>query len=114
MTDIAPWGDGTGRACGAAIIGAAGHLVEACGVISNGSAVLRILGLPDDGIRETRDRIRAAIINSGLWPGRTITVTLLPASLPKHASALDLAIAVAALTAAGPAPAAAPTPEAHP
>ena len=106
MTHIPPWGDGTGRACGAAIIGAAGHLVEACAVISNGPAVLRILGLPDDGIRETRDRIRAAIINSGLWPGRTITVTLLPASLPKHASALDLAMAVAALTAAGPAPAA--------
>ena len=108
MTDTAPWGDGTGRACGAAIIGAAGHLVEACAVISNGPAVLRILGLPDDGIRETRDRVRAAILNSGQpWPSRAITVDLLPASLPKRGSSFDLAIAVAVLTAAGPAPAAA-------
>jgi magnesium chelatase family protein len=107
VTDTPPWGTDTGRACAAAIIGATGHLVEADAVISNGPAALHITGLPEDRSPTTHDRIRAALINAGMWPGRTITVTLLPASLPKHTSALDLAIAVAALTAAGAAPPAA-------
>ena len=104
MTETPPWGDDTGRACGAAIIGGTSHLIETDAVISNGLAVLRITGLPEHRSRENHDRIRAAIISAGLWPCRTITVTVLPAILPGYASSLDLAIAVAVLIAASAAP----------
>jgi hypothetical protein len=108
MTSHPPWATGTGRAHGAAIIGADGHPVHADAAISNGPDAFTILGLPGTSARETRDRVRAAILNSGLpWPGRTITVHLLPASLPKHGTGLDLTIAIAVLTAAGTVPAAA-------
>ena len=109
MTNSPPWGPGTGRAHGAAIIGAGGHLVEAGAAISNGPDAFRILGLPEPGTPETRDRVRAAIINSGqTWPARSVTVTLQPGSLPKHGTSFDLAIAVAVLTASGVVPAGAP------
>ncbi|MGO9219761.1 MAG: YifB family Mg chelatase-like AAA ATPase, partial [Streptosporangiaceae bacterium] len=98
---------GTGHAHGAAVIGVEGHLVQACARISNGPPAVNLSGLPETSTRETRDRIRAAILNSALpWPGRGITVSLLPASLPKRGSGFDLAIAVAVLTAAGTVPAA--------
>jgi magnesium chelatase family protein len=106
MTDHPPWGPDIARTHGAVIIAADGHLVEVDVGISNGLAAFDILGLAGASARETRDRVRAAVLNSGLpWPGRSITVNLLPASLPKHGSALDLAIAVAVLAAAGPVPA---------
>jgi magnesium chelatase family protein len=61
-----------------------------------------LVGLPDTALREARDRIRSAIVNSGeQWPQRRITVGLSPASLPKRGSAFDLPIAVAILAAAG-------------
>jgi hypothetical protein len=64
---------------------------------------------PDSTVRETRDRVYAAVRGSGqTWPAQTITVSLLPTSLPKRGTSFDLAIAVAALTAAGAVPAAAP------
>ena len=76
--------------------------------ISNGPPAFSISGLPETSVRETRDRIRAAILNSGQpWPAGSITVSLLPASLPKHGSGFDLAIAVAVLTAAAAVPASA-------
>ena len=103
-----PSAPGTGRAYGAAIIGVDGHLVEAEAVISNGPPAFSIAGLPETSVRETRDRIRAAILNSGQpWPAGSITVNLLPASLPKHGAGLDLAVAVAVLTAAAAVPASA-------
>ena len=50
-----------------------------------------LVGLPDTALREARDRIRSAIINSGeQWPQRRITVGLSPASLPKRGSGFDL------------------------
>ena len=56
-------------------------------------------------IEAERDRIRAAIANSGeQWPQRKITVGLSPASLPKRGSWFDLAIAIGVLTAAGTVP----------
>jgi magnesium chelatase family protein len=67
-----------------------------------------LVGLPDTALREARDRIRAAIVNSGEdWPQRKITVGLSPASMPKRGSWFDLAIAVGVLTAAGKVPRAA-------
>src|SRR6266568_1267310 len=93
------------RACAVAVIGIEGHLTEAQATIANGPPGLRITGLPDSTVREARDRVYAAVVNSGqAWPGRTVTVTLLPASLPRHGSGFDLAIAIAALTAAGAVP----------
>jgi magnesium chelatase family protein len=58
--------------------------------------------LPDTALREARDRIRSAIVNSQeKWPNRRITVGLSPASLPKRGSSFDVGIAVAILGAAG-------------
>jgi magnesium chelatase family protein len=90
----------------AAIIGVEGHLVEVEADIARGLPATILTGLPDTVLRETRDRVRAAIINSGeRWPGTKITVGLSPAVLPKRGSAYDLAIAVAIMTANGDLPA---------
>ena len=91
-----------------ALVGVEGHPVEIEADIENGLPGLLLVGLPDTALREARDRIRAAIINSGeQWPQRRITVGLSPASLPKRGSGFDIGIAVAILAAAGVVPAAA-------
>jgi magnesium chelatase family protein len=91
-----------------ALVGVHGHDVEIEADIQNGLPALLLVGLPDTALREARDRIRAAITNSGeQWPLRRITVGLSPASLPKRGSGFDLGIAVAVLSAAGSVPAAA-------
>jgi magnesium chelatase family protein len=98
----------TARTYAAAVIGIEGHLTQAQAAAANGPPGLRITGLPDSTIRETRDRVNAAVLNSGqTWPARTITVSVLPASLPKRGTGFGLAIAVAALTTAGAVPASA-------
>jgi len=85
-----------------------GHPVEIEADIENGLVGLMLVGLPDAALREARDRIRSAIINSKEhWPQRRITVGLSPASLPKRGSGFDLGIAAAIMCAAGAAPAAA-------
>ena len=90
-----------------ALVGVEGHPVEIEADIENGLPGLLLVGLPDTALREARDRIRAAIINSGeQWPQRRITVGLSPASLPKRGSGFDIGIAVAVLAAAGVVPAA--------
>jgi magnesium chelatase family protein len=91
-----------------ALVGVEGHAVEVEADIADGLVGLLLVGLPDLAVREARDRIRSAIVNSREeWPQRKITVGLSPASLPKRGSAFDLAIAVAILAAAGALPAAA-------
>ena len=90
-----------------ALVGVEGHPVEIESDIENGLPGLLLVGLPDTALREARDRIRAAIINSGeQWPQRRITVGLSP-SLPKRGSGFDLGIAVSVLAAAGTVPVAA-------
>ena len=90
-----------------ALVGVQGHPVEIEADIENGLVGLMLVGLPDAALREARDRIRSAIVNSDEhWPQRRITVGLSPASLPKRGSGFDLGIAVAILCAAGAAPAA--------
>src|SRR5271166_4933247 len=85
-----------------ALVGVHGHLVEVEADIANGLVGMVLVGLPDTALREARDRIRAAIVNSGeQWPQRRITVGLSPASLPKRGSGFDLAIAISVLAAAG-------------
>jgi magnesium chelatase family protein len=91
-----------------ALVGVQGHVVEIEADIENGLVALLLIGLPDTALREARDRIRSAVVNSQEhWPLRRITVGLSPASLPKRGSGFDLGIAVAILAAAGAAPVAA-------
>jgi magnesium chelatase family protein len=90
------------RAHAIAVVGVQGCVVEIEASIDNGPPGLLLHGLPDTAAPETRDRIRAAVINSELaWPQRRITVSLSPASLPKRGTGFDLGIAVAILAAAG-------------
>ncbi len=89
-----------------ALVGVEGYPVEIESDIENGLPCLFLVGLPDTALREARDRIRAAIINSReQWPQRRITVGLSPASLPKRGSGFDLGIALSILAAAGTIPA---------
>jgi magnesium chelatase family protein len=83
-----------------ALVGMQGHVIEVEADIENGLVGLQLIGLPDTALREARDRIRSAVINSGHdWPMRRITVGLSPASLPKRGSGFDVGIAVALLCA---------------
>ncbi|HEY0716334.1 MAG TPA: YifB family Mg chelatase-like AAA ATPase [Streptosporangiaceae bacterium] len=91
-----------------ALVGVDGHAIEVEADIANGLVGMTLVGLPDTALREARDRIRSAIVNSGeQWPQRRVTVGLSPASLPKRGSGFDLPIACALLAAAGVLPAAA-------
>lgn len=88
------------------LLGVEGYGVEVEAHLGGGQPGLTIVGLPDAALREARDRIRAAIVNSGEhWPEEHITVSLSPASLPKRGSGFDLSIAVAVLAANGAIPA---------
>ncbi|HZT98900.1 MAG TPA: YifB family Mg chelatase-like AAA ATPase, partial [Ktedonobacteraceae bacterium] len=86
------------RSC--AIIGLEGALVEVEVDISNGMTAFAIVGLPDAAVNEAKDRVKAAIKNSGcLFPYKRITVNLAPADLRKEGPAYDLPIAVGILLA---------------
>ncbi len=94
-----------GRALAVSLVGVNGHLVEVEADLAAGLPGLTLIGLPDTALHEARDRIRAAIVNSGeSWPQRRITLGLSPASLPKRGSGFDLAMAAAVLQAAGAIP----------
>ncbi|HEY8453099.1 MAG: YifB family Mg chelatase-like AAA ATPase [Micromonosporaceae bacterium] len=89
----------------AGLVGARGHLVEVEVDLANGLPHVALSGLPDTAVNEARDRVRAAIVNSGgTWPSRRITVNLLPAALPKHGTSFDLAVACGVLAGAGELP----------
>ncbi|HEY0258254.1 MAG TPA: YifB family Mg chelatase-like AAA ATPase [Lacisediminihabitans sp.] len=91
-----------GRTSAVALLGLSGTVVEVEADISSNLPAFVLIGLPDTALGEARDRVRAAATNSGCGlPTRKITVNLSPASLPKHGSGFDLAIAMAALAAAG-------------
>ncbi|MFZ5352099.1 MAG: YifB family Mg chelatase-like AAA ATPase [Bacillota bacterium] len=83
-----------------AIVGINGFVVDVEVDLSNGLPGFDIVGLPDTAIRESRERIRAAIKNSELqFPQKRITVNLAPADVKKEGSIFDLAIAVGILSA---------------
>jgi magnesium chelatase family protein len=85
-----------------ALAGLDGSLIDIEVDVSNGLPTYSLLGLPDATLNEARDRIRAAILNSGYrWPNQKVTVSLSPAWLPKSGSAFDLPIAIAILVASG-------------
>lgn len=96
---------GLARTYSIALVGIEGHTVEVEVHLGGGDPGVTLVGLPDAALREARDRIRAAVANSGEeWPSGQITISLSPASLPKAGSAFDLAIAGAILAAAGDVP----------
>ncbi len=74
--------------------------------LSNGLPGLSIVGLPEAAVRESKDRVRAAILNSRFeFPARRITINLAPADLPKEGGRFDLPIALGILAASGQLPA---------
>ena len=84
-----------------AVLGVAGHIVEVEAHLAQGLPGLTLIGLPDTSLSEARERVKAAVINSGEpWPQHRITVNLSPASLRKSGSGYDLALAICVLAAA--------------
>jgi magnesium chelatase family protein len=84
------------------LTGLLGHPVTVEAHVTAGLPGLAISGLPDASLHEARDRVRAAIVNSGeQFPLRRITVNLLPADLPKRGTGFDLALALVIMGAAG-------------
>lgn len=82
----------------ASVTGISGCAVTVEVHIGPGLPSFTILGRPDDVCRESRERIRAAILSSGLsWPTRRITMNLSPSTHKKMGSSLDLAMAIAVL-----------------
>jgi magnesium chelatase family protein len=89
------------------LAGVDGHLVNIEAGLAGGLPGMQVVGLAGGDIRDTRDRVRAAVANSGeLWPPARITLTVRPAGPSKPGSILDVATAVAVLAAAGSVPAA--------
>ncbi|MEW2064037.1 YifB family Mg chelatase-like AAA ATPase [Streptomyces sp. NPDC007002] len=92
---------GFARACSVALVGVEGVVVEVQADLEPGVAAFTLVGLPDKSLVESRDRVRAAVVNSGAeWPQKKLTVGLSPASVPKSGSGFDLAVACAVLGAA--------------
>ncbi|MFJ2218353.1 YifB family Mg chelatase-like AAA ATPase, partial [Streptomyces sp. NPDC101062] len=92
---------GFARACSVALVGVEGVVVEVQADLEPGVAAFTLVGLPDKSLVESRDRVRAAVVNSGgEWPQKKLTVGLSPASVPKSGSGFDLAVACSVLGAA--------------
>ena len=73
--------------------------------LTNGLPSLTIVGLPETAVRESKDRVRSAILNSALeFPRKRITLNLAPADLPKEGGRFDLAIALGLLAASAQLP----------
>jgi magnesium chelatase family protein len=90
------------RAWSVALYGVDGRLVEIESDIGIGLPGVHLVGLPDASLHESKDRVRAAVVNSGrTWPNRRITLALSPATLPKAGSGFDVALACAVLGACG-------------
>jgi len=82
------------------LAGITGHPVSVEVHVSSGLPTFTVVGLPDAACREARDRVRAALISSGIvWPPGRITVNLAPSGIRKEGPGLDLAIAMGVLVA---------------
>ncbi|NGO11210.1 YifB family Mg chelatase-like AAA ATPase [Streptomyces sp. HC44] len=89
---------GFARTCSVALVGVEGVVVEVQADLEPGVAAFTLVGLPDKSLTESKDRVRAAVVNSGgEWPQKKLTVGLSPASVPKGGSGFDLAVACAVL-----------------
>jgi magnesium chelatase family protein len=88
------------------LAGVHGAMVDVEVDLSAGIPGVVLVGLPDAVVRQSVDRVRAAVVNAGgRWPLRRITIGLSPASMPKQGSGFDLALATAVLAADGAVPA---------
>ena len=88
----------------AAIYGIDAHLIDVeVDLYSYGSARdTRMVGMPDVAVRESRERIKSALINSGLpYPNKTLTINLAPANIRKEGAGFDLPVAMGILGAMG-------------
>lgn len=93
------------RTWAVALTGVMGHLIAVEADLAAGLPGTTVIGMGDAAVTQARDRIRAAVVNSGQkWPDRRITLALSPAALPKRGAGYDIALAVAVLTAAGVVP----------
>ena len=82
----------------ATLIGVDGQPVTVEVHVSSGLPAYQVVGLPDAAVRESRERVRAAVLSSGLeWPQRRITVNLAPGGVRKTGSGLELAVALGVL-----------------
>ncbi len=91
-----------GRVTSGTVLGIEGYLVAVEVDFSRGLPAFNVVGLPDAAVREARDRVRAAIKNSGFdFPMKRITVNLAPADLKKEGAAFDLPMALGILVAMG-------------
>lgn len=87
------------------LLGADAYMVNVEVDVSKGLPAFDIVGLPDAAVRESRERVRTAIRNSGLeFPYERITVNLAPADVKKEGANFDLAIAAGILVATGQLP----------
>ena len=92
----------------ATLLGVVGHSVTVEAHTSDGLPGYTVVGLPDTSCRESRDRVRSALLSSEHpWPDRRMTINLAPTRLRKVGAGLDLAIAIALLVAEEIVPAAA-------
>jgi magnesium chelatase family protein len=88
-----------------ALAGIEAPLVRVETHLSNGLPAFHIVGLPETAVRESKDRVRSALLNSHFtFPDRRITVNLAPADLPKEGGRFDLPIALGILAASGQLP----------
>lgn len=88
-----------------AYLGIGAPLVRVEVHLSTGLPATQIVGLAEASVRESKDRVRSAIINAGFdFPDQRITINLAPADLPKHGGRFDLAIAIGLLVASGQVP----------
>ena len=88
-----------------ALTGIEAPLVQVETHLSNGLPAFHIVGLPETAVRESKDRVRSAILNSHFtFPDRRITINLAPADLPKEGGRFDLPIALGILAASGQLP----------
>lgn len=96
---------GLARVWSVALVGVDGVPVEIEADIGFGLPGLALVGLGDTALQESRERVRAAVVNSEeAWPNRRTTLALSPATLPKVGSSYDLALAAAVLAANGDVP----------
>src|SRR5438067_12802244 len=91
------------RTRSAAIFGIEAHVIDVEVDMYNGSARDFItVGMPDTAVRESRERIKSALLNSGFgYPSKSITINLAPANVRKEGAGFDLPIAIGILGAMG-------------
>ncbi|MGD2060571.1 MAG: YifB family Mg chelatase-like AAA ATPase [Acidimicrobiia bacterium] len=88
-----------------ALVGGDVRPVEVQAHVGRQQDQFKLSGLPDTAVREAKDRVRAAVMSSGIkFPNRTVTVNLAPAHLPKSGTDFDLPIALGVLAACGEIP----------